>query len=38
MCYVHLDSEQMQGCKLFSADEWETVMAQAVESGIMFAL
>ncbi len=37
MCYVHLNSEQMQGCKLLSADEWETVMAQAVESGMMFA-
>ncbi len=37
MCYVHLNPEQMQGCKLLSADEWENVMAQAVESGIVFA-
>lgn len=37
MCYVHLNSEQMKGCKLLSADEWESLMAQAVDSGMMFA-
>lgn len=37
MCYVHLNSEQMKGCKLLSADEWESIMAQAVDSGMMFA-
>lgn len=37
MCYVHLDSEQMKGSSLLSADEWENIMAQAVESGMMFA-
>lgn len=37
MCYVHLNSEQMKGCSLLSADEWESIMAQAVESGMIFA-
>lgn len=37
MCYVHLNSEQMKGCSLLSADEWESIMAQAVDSGMMFA-
>lgn len=37
MCYVHLNSEQMRGCSLLSADEWEEIMAQAVDSGMMFA-
>ena len=37
MCYVHLNSEQMNGCRLLSADEWESIMAQAVESGMMYA-
>lgn len=37
MCYVHLNSEQMKGCKTLSADEWENIMAQAVDSGMMFA-
>ncbi len=37
MCYVHLNPEQMNGCKTLSADEWERLMSQAVESGMMFA-
>lgn len=37
MCYVHLNSEQMRACRLLSADEWENIMAQAFESGMMFA-
>ena len=36
MCYVHLNSEQLKGCRLLSADEWEGIMAQAVDSGMMF--
>ncbi len=37
MCYVHLNSEQMKGCRLLSANEWEDIMAQAIEAGMMFA-
>ncbi len=37
MCYVHLNSEQMKGCKILSADEWESIMQQAIDSGMMFA-
>ena len=37
MCYVHLDSAQMQGCSLLKADKWEEIMAQAVEAGMMYA-
>lgn len=37
MCYVHLNSEQMKDCRLLPADEWEELMAQAVDSGMMFA-
>lgn len=37
MCYVHLDSRQMDGCGTLSADEWESIMAQAIDSGMMFA-
>lgn len=37
MCYVHLNSEQMKGCSTLTADDWETLMAQAVDSGMMFA-
>ena len=37
MCYVHLNAEQMKGSSLISADEWESLMGQAVDSGMMFA-
>lgn len=37
MCYVHLNQEQMKNCKTLSADEWERIMLQAVDSGMMFA-
>lgn len=37
MCYVHLNPRQMQGCSLLNADEWEKIMAQAVEAGMMYA-
>ncbi len=37
MCYVHLNTEQMKGCSVLSADEWEKIMAQAIDSGMMFA-
>lgn len=37
MCYVHLNAEQMKGCKTLSADEWESIMSQATDSGMMFA-
>lgn len=37
MCYVHLNPEQMKGSKTLSADEWESIMSQAIDSGMMFA-
>ena len=37
MCYVHLNAEQLNGCKTLSADEWENIMSQAIDSGMMFA-
>ncbi len=37
MCYVHLNAEQLKGCKSLSADEWEKIMSQAIDSGMMFA-
>lgn len=37
MCYVHLNREQMKGYKTLSADEWESIMSQAADSGMMFA-
>ena len=37
MCYVHLNVEQLKGCKFLSAEEWESLMGQAVDCGMMFA-
>ncbi len=37
MCYVHLSPEQIKGRKLLTAAEWESIMAQAVDSGMIFA-
>lgn len=37
MCYVHLNAEQIKGRTLLTADEWESIMEQAVDSGMMFA-
>ena len=37
MCYVHLNAEQMKGCSLLPAEKWESIMAQAVDSGMLFA-
>lgn len=37
MCYVHLNAEQLKGCKFLSAEEWEGLMSQAVDCGMMFA-
>lgn len=37
MCYVHLTTEQMQGRKLLSVDQWKSLMTQAVNAGMMRA-
>ncbi len=37
MCYVHLDSSQMNKKPLLSAGEWEKIMREAVENGMMYA-
>lgn len=37
MCYVHLNAEQLKECTFLSADEWESLMNQAVDCGMMFA-
>lgn len=37
MCYVHLNAEQLKGCSLLSAGEWERLMRQAIDCGMMFA-
>lgn len=37
MCYVHLDADRLKGCRALSADEWESIMSQAIDSGMMFA-
>ncbi len=37
MCYVHLESFQMNKKTLLSADEWEKIILDAVENGMMYA-
>ncbi len=37
MCYVHLNSRQLQGRQPLNGDAWEKIMAQAVEAGMMYA-
>ena len=37
MCYVHLNAEQLQDRKLLQADEWERIMNEAIEAGMMYA-
>lgn len=36
MCYVHLSKEQMEG-KLLTTEQWISIMAQAVDAGMMHA-
>lgn len=37
MCYVHLDRGQMRGAELLSSKAWKSIMAQAVDAGMMYA-
>lgn len=37
MCYVHLNAGQLRGRKLLSADDWERVMSEAIDAGMMYA-
>lgn len=37
MCYVHLNPQQINERKALSADDWESIMSQAVDAGMMFA-
>ncbi len=37
MCYVHLEHDQLKGRKLLSAEEWEGLIQQAVDAGMMRA-
>ena len=37
MCYVHLQREQLDGARLLTADEWQNIMQQAIDAGMMFA-
>ena len=37
MCYVHLTTEQMQGRKLLSVDQWKSLMTQARDAGMVRA-
>lgn len=37
MCYVHLEAEKLRSCQLLTADEWENIMSQAIDSGMMYA-
>ena len=37
MCYVHLEAEKLRSCRLLTADEWENIMSQAIDSGMMYA-
>lgn len=37
MCYVHLNRAQMQEKQLLPPEVWESLMAQAIDSGMMYA-
>lgn len=37
MCYVHLNREQMKGQKLLPAEDWERIMSEAIDAGMMYA-
>ncbi len=37
MCYVHLNAAQLKGQKLLSAKEWEHLMGEAIDNGMMYA-
>lgn len=37
MCYVHLDREQLAGREPLPAENWKTILDQAVDAGLMYA-
>ena len=37
MCYVHLNKAQMQGAKLLTVEQWQDIMQQAIDHGMMYA-
>lgn len=37
MCYVHLQKEQMAGRTLLSVAQWQDIMKQAVDNGMLYA-
>lgn len=37
MCYVHLNRAQMGQTKLLTAEQWEMLIAQAVDAGMLYA-
>lgn len=37
MCYVHLNKEQMNGADLLTVDQWQAIMQQAIDAGMMYA-
>lgn len=37
MCYVHLNKNQMAGKQLLTVDQWKSLMAQAIELGMLDA-
>ena len=37
MCYVHLNKAQMQGAKLLTVEQWQDIMQQAIDGGMMYA-
>ena len=37
MCYVHLNKEQMNGAQLLTVDQWQDIMQQAIDAGMMYA-
>lgn len=37
MCYVHLNKAQLGGAGLLSAGEWESLITQAIDAGMIYA-
>ena len=37
MCYVHLQREQLHGARLMTAEQWQALMQQAIDAGMLYA-
>lgn len=37
MCYVHLQKNQLHGKRLLTAEQWQDIMRQAMDGGMMYA-